>query len=106
VTIKGVAFATGSREAVGWFDETAVYIPKERIREAVGGALKESHIGAMLDRQGLLASRPEPDRFTVSWVPKVGRVKAYALRRSEFGHSGEINDPESRFNVYEAAADD
>lgn len=107
VTIKPVGVGVGgSREAAGWYDDTAVYIPKDRIRMAAGGVLKESHIGAVLDRRGLLASRPEPDRFTVSWVPKVGRVKSYALSRSEFGRSDAIKDPESQFTLYKGAADD
>ncbi len=107
VTLKSVTSALGAnREAVGWYDDTAVYIPKDRMGEATGGILKGSHVGAMLDRLGLLASRPEPDRFTVSWVPKIGRVRSYALRLSEFGRSGAIKDPESEFAVYKGAADD
>jgi hypothetical protein len=106
VSIKSITDDAGTKEAVGWYDDTAVYIPKDRIREATGGVLKELHIGGMLDRSGLLASRPEPDRFTVNWVPKVGRVKAYALRRSEFGRPDEIKNAGHYFTVYQGAADD
>jgi hypothetical protein len=96
VTIKSVDAQTGinNREAVAWYDNSAVYIPKARIREASGNALKESQIGAALDHRGLLAARPEDDRFYVRWVPKIGRIAAYALRRSEFGHSENAADPD------------
>src|SRR5512132_443354 len=63
------------------------YIPKARIREAAGDALKASHIGRLLHERGLLAQRPEPDRHTVRWVPNIGAVDCYALRRSAFGRS-------------------
>ena len=106
VTIKTVNPTNGIKEAIGWYDDTAVYIPKERMREATAGVLKESQIGAMLNRRGLLAKRSEPDRFTVSWVPKVGSVTSYALRRSEFGRSDAVEDPKSRFTVHQDAADD
>jgi putative DNA primase/helicase len=105
VTIKSVGAMNGNKEAVGWYDEYAVYVPKERIREATGDVLKETHIGAALDRAGLLAKR-EPDRFTVPYVPKVGRVTSYALRRSEVGRSDAAQDPASIFTVYKDAADD
>ena len=97
VTIKpteGFGGAT-SREAHGWYDDHAVYIPKARIREAAGDALKASHIGKLLHERGLLAQRPERDRYTAGWVPNVGRVECYALRRSEFGHSEHAVDPDS-----------
>jgi phage/plasmid primase-like uncharacterized protein len=92
VTIKNVDSegATNNREAVAWFDDAAIYIPKNRIREASGNALKESEIGAILARRELLASKPEADRFYVRWVPKVGRVGAYALRREKFGRAQPI----------------
>jgi hypothetical protein len=106
VTIKPACPGLGAnREAVGWYDDHAVYIPKNRIREATGGILKESHIGTTFDARGMLASRSEPDRFTVPWVPKVGRVTSYALRRSEFGRSDSIKDPETRLTVHDGAAD-
>jgi hypothetical protein len=91
VSIKSTIANNGIKEAVGWYDATAVYIPKDRMREATGGILKQSQIGSMLDRRGLLASRPESDRYTVPWVPGVGGVKSYALRRSELGREGIVN---------------
>jgi hypothetical protein len=105
VTIKHVG-GGGPREAVGWYDANAVYIPKDRIREATGGILKEAHIGAMLHRRGLLARKDERDRFTVRWVPSIGRILCYALRRSEFGRSEAVQDPESNLTLIKDAADD
>ena len=89
VTIKpvGVGEVNNNREAHGWYDDRAVYIPKGRIREAAGNALKESQIGKILDEHGLLAARPEPDRYYIRTVPKAGKVPAYALSRKEFGRS-------------------
>lgn len=101
VTIKSTAPGPSNRETVGWYDNVAVYIPKERMQEAIGSALPISHIGALLDRLGLLAKRSEPDRHTVKWVPKVGKVCCYALRRDEFGRSDAVFDP----SVKEAADD-
>ena len=46
-----------SREALGWYDHDAVYLPTGRIREAAGGTLKEVQIARILDREGLLAKR-------------------------------------------------
>jgi hypothetical protein len=91
---KGCGGAT-SREAHGWYDDRAVYIPKDRIREAAGDALKASHIGKLLHERGLLAQRPEPDRYTIGWVPNIGAVECYALRRSAFGRSEHEVDPDT-----------
>ena len=108
VTIKKVegGINATNREPVGWYHGHTIYIPKDRMREATGGVLKKSHIGAMLHRRGLLAQRSETDRFTVRWVPIIGKLLCYALRRSEFGPSNSVNDPDSNFTVYEGAADD
>jgi hypothetical protein len=97
VTIKSVdaAYPVGSREAVAWYDETAIYIPTNRIREASGNALKHSQIGAVLDKHDLLAARPEPDRFHVRWVPHIGKVSAYAVSRREFGRSQHVTEPDN-----------
>ncbi|MGC2411976.1 MAG: DUF927 domain-containing protein [Stellaceae bacterium] len=102
VTIKSVDAESGvnNRETVGWFDDSAIYIPKERIREAAGNALKQVHIGAALNRRGLLVPKSEADRYCVRWVPKVGKISAHALCRSEFGRSEHAKDPDS-FTVHE-----
>ena len=41
-----------NREAVGWYDHDAVYLPTNRASEAAGGVLKEQRIAAVLDREG------------------------------------------------------
>jgi hypothetical protein len=107
VTIKSVDAEGGinNRETIAWYDEEAIYIPKDRIREAAGNVLKEAHIGTVLSRRGLLASCPERDRFCVRWVPKVGKVAAYALCRKQFGRSTHTRDPDT-FAVYRGGRDD
>jgi hypothetical protein len=44
VLIKSTKATSGvnNRETIAWYDETAIYIPKERIREAAGNVLKVS----------------------------------------------------------------
>ena len=76
------------RDAVGWYDDDAVYLPTERLRDAAGGGLKEIEVARALDTRDLLAKRKDAECRFVAYVPKVGKVKAYALRRSEFGRSG------------------
>jgi hypothetical protein len=85
VTIKHCGDSISlSRERVAWYDDKIIYIPKARMFEATGRVLKASNIGAMLSRRGMLARQPEKDRYTVRYVPKVGRVECYAIRRDEF----------------------
>jgi hypothetical protein len=101
VTIKPVGVGgINNREAVAWYDEIAIYIPTSRIREAAGNVLKQSQIGAVLNRCGLLAAKPEKDRFYVRTVPQVGKVVAYALSRREFGRSGHGAEADS-FTIHE-----
>ncbi|TXM66518.1 DUF927 domain-containing protein [Methylobacterium sp. WL12] len=78
-----------NRNALGWYDDRAVYIPAHRIVEAAGGTLKEAEIGRALHAQGLIAKAKDHDCFFVAYVPRVGRVKAYALRRDEFRMSAQ-----------------
>jgi hypothetical protein len=55
------------------------------LREASGETLKAQQVvKALLDRD-LLAKRHDNRRAAVRWIPKVGRVDAYALKRTEFG---------------------
>jgi hypothetical protein len=105
VTIKPVAFEGGinNREAVAWYDEDTVYLPRERLREAAGGVLKENAIANTLDQQNLLMRRDDRSRRYVRHVPKVGKVAAYALKRSEFGRTEMVRDPD-RFRVIEGSA--
>jgi hypothetical protein len=95
VTIKNVNAGTGlnNREAVGWYDDEAVYLPTNRISEAAGGALKEQRIAAVLEEGGYLSRRGDTKRIAIRWVPGIGHVDCYALRRSEFGRSDKETDP-------------
>ncbi len=95
VTVKTVDAETGvnNRETIAWYDQNIVYIPKERLREAAGNGLRESQVASVLDRRGMLAKRTEKDRLYVRYIPKIGRLDAYALRRSEFGRSDHTLSP-------------
>jgi hypothetical protein len=73
------------KDALAWFDDDAVYIPAHRLVEAAGGTLKELEIGRALDRQGFIAKRHDATCLYVSYVPKIGPLKAYALARPAFG---------------------
>ena len=97
VTVKSVDADSGvnNRETIAWYDESIVYIPKTRLREAAGASLRESQVASILERRGMLAKRTEADRLYVRFIPKVGRVISYALRRSEFGRSERTSDPDA-----------
>lgn len=86
-----------NRESVAWYDDDAVYLPTRRVREATAGVLKEQHVARLLSAKDLLA-RCEKERLTVRYVPKIGHVQCYALRRAEFGRTA-TDRPE--FAVYE-----
>jgi hypothetical protein len=81
-----------NREAVAWYDDTTIYIPSGRLVEAAGVLLSETAIARHLDRSGLLARRASDQRIAVRYVPNIGKLDAYALRRAEF-HSGRDADP-------------
>jgi Domain of unknown function (DUF927) len=87
ITIKktelGVLDAHNNRDAIGWYDDKAVYIPVDRIADAAGGVLSERAIGRMLAERQLLA-RHKKNRLTVDYVPKIGFVPSYALKLAEF----------------------
>jgi hypothetical protein len=88
VTIKDTARGRdNNREAEGWYDEMAVYIPTASIAKAVGGSLKEENIARVLLNRGLIAKRPSDKRIAVRYVPKFGHVNCYALRRELFGRN-------------------
>lgn len=86
-----------NNEAHGWYDDDAVYIPRERLVAAAGGALKEIEIARALDRQGFIVKRKGERHLAVAYVPKVGKVAAYALSREEFGRAAR---PEPLIAVY------
>jgi hypothetical protein len=75
------------KDACGWYDNEAVYIPAQRLIEAAGGSLKEAEIARALSRQGLITRTKGGRHLSIAYVPKIGPLKAYALSRSEFGHS-------------------
>jgi hypothetical protein len=92
VTIKSVDIGAdgfdrklNNREAVAWYDDTAIYMPVHRLREASGETLKTQQVVKALVDRNLLDKRQDGRRAAVRWVPKIGRVDAYALKRSEFG---------------------
>lgn len=92
VTIKSVDTGAdgfdrklNNREAVAWYDEAAIYVPAQRLREASGETLKAQQVVKALIDRDLLANRHDNRRAAVRWIPKIGRVDAYALKRTEFG---------------------
>jgi len=101
VTIISVDAENGinNREAVAWFDDVAIYVPKGTLREAAGSSVRESEVASILARRGLIAKRTEADRLYLRFVPKVGRVEAYALSRSHFGRCGDETDPDTALTV-------
>lgn len=87
VTIRHVEGEAGNREAVAWYDKDAVYIPKERLREASGGMMKEVAVAKILAEAKHLLKQQDAAHRTVPYVPKIGKVTAYALDRSHYGRS-------------------
>lgn len=99
VTIKNVEPNTGTnnREAVAWYDDKVLYLPTARIAEAAGNVLNTQTIAALLARKDYLARRTNSRRIAVGWIPKIGYVQAYALKRSEFGGRADAaSDPNLR----------
>lgn len=102
VTVK--AIDTGSmgydhklnnREAVAWYDHDAIYIPAHRLREAAGGTLKAAQITKILIDRDMVARRHNDKRAIIRFVSGIGRIDAYALKRSKLGRSGHrIEDDE------------
>jgi hypothetical protein len=94
VTIKSnvLAAATNKREAVGWYDNDAVYIPTKTLAEAAGRVLPETQIASLLQRRGDLRPSGDENRIAIRYVPKVGHIDCYALKRSVFGRNDAITD--------------
>ncbi|KIL98254.1 MAG: DUF927 domain-containing protein [Magnetospirillum sp.] len=95
VTIKAVDAGdysfdrkANNREAVAWYDRDAIYIPAHRLREAAGETLKAAQISKILTDRDMLARRGDEKRAAIRYIPGIGRIDAYALRRSELGRSG------------------
>lgn len=86
-----------SKDSFGWYDDDAVYIPRHRLVEAAGNALKEVEVARALDRQGFIVKRKSERHLAVAYVAKLGKADAYALSRQEFGR---IARTEPLFAVY------
>ena len=81
-----------TRDAVGWWDDEAVYLTPDRLVEAAGGTLKEIVVAKALNEAKMLAKTKGERHLSVSWVPSLGPMKAYALSRSHFGR-GQGSEP-------------
>jgi hypothetical protein len=44
-----------NREAIGWYDKTAVYLPTARLRDASNGQVREQWLASLLKDRKLLA---------------------------------------------------
>jgi hypothetical protein len=85
---------TNNRDALGWYDDEAVYLPTNVMRQAAGGALKETQIARILDERGYLARRESAKRLAVRYVPKIGKSQCYALSKERFGWGSDQEEPE------------
>ncbi|RYC31393.1 DUF927 domain-containing protein [Lichenibacterium minor] len=74
-----------TRDALGWWDDRAIYLTPDRLIEGSGGTLKEGLVAKALSGAGMLAKTKDAEHLCISFVPKVGRLKAYALSRNHFG---------------------
>jgi hypothetical protein len=72
------------REAVGWYDDNAIYIPIAHVSEAIDGAMSIPAFVRLLGRRNLLWDRTDDRRAAIRWVPDVGKVDVYALARAAF----------------------
>lgn len=105
VTVRDVAAGAdvvggkrvNNRESVAWYDAQAVYLPTHRLREATGSTLKELYLARMLAGRDLL-HRTDKERLAVRYVPRIGHLQCYALRRSAFGRTNSEAPP---FAVFE-----
>ncbi|WP_155931833.1 DUF927 domain-containing protein [Methylopila sp. 73B] len=97
VSIKHVTPGAGgnpSREAEGWYDSDAVYIPKGALREAAGNVMKEQALAEMLERTQGLHRRKDATRRYIQYIPGGLRINAYALSRQSFGLGAFMEDRE------------
>ena len=84
---------TSLKDAVGWFDDETVYLSDKRLVEAAGVSLKETEIARALNARGLLTKRKDAEHLCISFVPRAGRMKAYALSREQFGRGSDAQSP-------------
>jgi hypothetical protein len=73
------------RDCVAFYDGSTVYIPKDRLVEAAGGALKETEVAAILKKANALTKTKSAAHSFTNYVTGVGRINAYALCRRQFG---------------------
>ncbi len=92
-----------TRDALGWWDDDAVYLTPGALIEAAGSSMKEEALAKLLNDRDMIAKRKTPKHTYVAYVPKVGPLsKAYALSRSHFGRidrpsSSSYEDDDFRF---------
>jgi hypothetical protein len=74
-----------NRETLGWYDDDTIYLPVRRAREAAGSSITERDLAAYLASQKLLSRRQDNRRIAIRYIPHIGKIDAYALKRTEFG---------------------
>jgi putative DNA primase/helicase len=86
-SLKGIGSShpINTRDAVGWYDDDAIHVPRAHIAEAADHVLGEQAIVKLLVTGDCLAARHSGKRAAVLFIKGVGRVTAYALRRDKFG---------------------
>ena len=72
-------------KADAWYDTTTIYIPRATIGAAGGHVLSTEALVKLLNDGGQLEKRDSSRRATVRYIPGVGRITAYALKRTRFG---------------------
>jgi Domain of unknown function (DUF927) len=96
---QDVVFAAGrektwrqdNREASGWYDDDTVYLPVVEARKAAGPEVTGQFLSQTLASADALSRRHDHRRVAIRQVPLIGKIDAYALRRSEFGRPRETN---------------
>jgi len=73
-----------SRDAIGWYDDKAIYIPITRVGEAIEGVLSVTAFARLLRKTGLLQDWTDDRRVAIRQVPNIGKVDVYALKKTEF----------------------
>jgi len=92
VTIREVGTPGGSQKAEGWFDEDAVYILREGLRGAAGNILTEEATASILRGKEFLQRTEKDVRPYIRYIKGLGKIQAYALKRSEFGREAGASD--------------
>lgn len=92
VTVRHVGSGGGAQRAEGWFDDVAVYIPRESLRLAAGNVLTEEATAGILHERGMLDRTEGDGRLYVRYVKGLGKMNAYALLRRDFGREEDPQD--------------